>query len=618
MRRLACLLLSLVTSACVVDDGPLLPSRDAGADAPPPDTGPIDAGFTCEPDAPGCFGYVHYVCGADGHSRTDEELCEGGCDPATGCIECIPGSFRCDGDVSLRCDEDHRWLPVRDCSEWGVACGGSGLCDDACGLAEAVRSNVGCEYWPVPLANTTELERDAFDFRVVVANPSSAPADVTITRGPRLVARERVPPGGLTEIPLPWVDGVSFPIDPNDWESVTTADGAYRLISSRPVIVSQFNPFHYSRLARNSFSNDASLLLPSHVLGRDHVAASYVPISTVGTTFDGDRVYYRTPGYVAIVGTSSEPTNVEIVVGAHVAADSGGRWPATARGGTIRFTLARGEVAQVAAAVPPECGPERPVFHDYSPEPEIVAGACREDEYDLTGSRVTSDRPISVFGGHVCAYVPYDVGACDHLETTLAPVETWGRSYQTMPMRDPDTDVPNTLRIIAAHDGTDVAITPDVHLDDASLDAGEWIEVTFDHPVSITASRPIQVVQLSVGQNITDPPLERGDPSMTHLVPTEQFRRDYVFITPSSYTPVVNGQSYLVISREPDEPITLDGRTIEATWTTVGDREIATVPVSGGTHEVRAATPVGVMAYGLGLYTSYAYPAGLDLRVIPI
>ena len=620
---LTCIALVLIASpGCVIeDDAPLSPRPDAGPDAGEPDAGPIDAGFSCEPEAPGCFGYVHYVCGADGASREAEQVCEGGCDPAMGCVECTPGAFRCDGTVSMRCDQDRRWVPLRDCSEWGSTCGAAGFCEDACGAAEAVRSNVGCEYWPVPLANSRELDARTYDFRVVVTNPGGQPANITIHRGSRIVETARVTPGSVAELVLPWIEGVSFPFAYDDWESVVTADGAYRLTSSRPVIVAQFNPFHYASAASGpSYTNDASLLYPTHVLGRDHVGTSYVPFSYAAVSDpSGEHIEtMRLPGYLAVVGVGHAPTEVEVQLAGDVAADAGGRWPATPRGETLRFTLGRGEVAQIAAAVPPPCGPERPGFHDLEPG-EGVSAFCREEQYDLTGSRIRSDHPVAVFGAHTCANVPYDVRACDHLETQLAPVETWGTRFSTLPLRDPATvEVPNLLRITAAHDHTAVTLTPAPRDGGTfTLDPGEHVEVRIDGAIEIVGDHPIQVAQLLVGQNVTDPPLQRGDPGMTVLVPYEQFRRDYVFVTPSSYTPLANGQSYVLVSREPGVEVVIDGEAVSATWTAIGGRELAAIPVSGGTHRVEAPRPVGLVAYGLGRYTSYAYPAGLDLRVIP-
>ncbi|MDQ3032249.1 MAG: IgGFc-binding protein [Myxococcota bacterium] len=609
-------------SACTIESAPMLSPRDGGPPDAPYDAPPSDGGFSCVPDEPGCYGHVRYVCGDDGTTRVDEELCPGACDPAMGCVQCVPGTFRCDGDWSTVCDAQHQWRAVRDCSEWGSACGAAGLCEDACGAAEAARSNVGCEYWPVPLANTDELDQEAFDFRVVVTNPGRDLAEVTITRGGRFEARETVPPGAVAEIRLPWIDGVSFPFPVNEWESIVTENGAYRLTSTRPVIVSQFNPFHYASRGAHSYTNDASLLLPTHVLGDEYFATSYVPFSKAHGYEDYVQ-YGRYPGWIAVVGVSEEPASIEILVTGDTAADRGGRWSATPSGGTIRFTLARGEVAQIAAAVPPGCGTDRPGWHPFDADPLSRNGACREAQFDLTGSRITADRPISVFSGHTCADVPHTAGACDHLETQLAPVPTWGERFATTPMRDPGTSAPNLVRIVAARDDTTVTIDPPQRdhqgamVSTVELDSGEHVELIIGAAIEIEGDQPIQVAQMMVGQHISDPPLERGDPALTVLVPEEQFRRTYVFVTPSSYTPVVNGQSYLLVSREPGDAITLDDREVTATWERVGDREVALVPVGGGTHRLSASEPVGLIAYGLGEYTSYAYPAGLDLRIIP-
>lgn len=607
-------------SGCTVASTPMLSPRDGGIDAAPIDASidapPRDGGFSCAPGAPGCWGDVHYVCGED-DTRADEIVCEDACHPQLGCVTCVPNARRCEGDVSMVCNATGTaWLTGRDCGDWGSTCGASGLCEDDCADAEAIRSYIGCEYWPVPLANGADLD-PRFDFRVVVANPSRASTEVTISRGGRFVTREEIPPGGVAEIALDWIDDVSFPFSMNEWESVVTAHGAYRLIATQPVIVTQFNPFQYALGGRNSFSNDASLLLPSHALGTEHVAASYVPLSIVEGYTEGAPSYARLPGYIAVVGVSPAPTRVDIEVAGDVAADRGGRWAATARGGTISFTLARGEVAQIAAAVPPGCAEDRPGYVRFSSDTSNISGACREEQFDLTGSRIVSDRPVSVFGGHTCAYVPYGTAACDHLETTLAPVDTWGRTFRTMPLRDPETTAANLVRIMAAHDGTALTLTPPLPIERTTLDAGEWVELSIEGPLMIEGSEPIQVAQLLLGQNVTDPPLERGDPGLTILVPEEQYRAEYVFVTPSSYTPVANGQSYLLVAREPGAAITLDGAALDATWSAIGGRELAIVPITGGSHRATSSTPFGLIAYGLGSYTSYAYPAGLDLRVIP-
>jgi hypothetical protein len=44
---------------------------------------------------------------------------------------------------------------------------------------------------------------------------------------------------------------------------------------------------------------------------------------------------------------------------------------------------------------------------------------------DLTGTRVTSDKPIQVIGGHFCTFIPHNVGYCDHLEESMPRTRPW-------------------------------------------------------------------------------------------------------------------------------------------------------------------------------------------------
>ena len=518
----------------------------------------------------------------------------------------------------------------RDCADWNVGCGSDGFCLDACADAERSASNVGCEYWPSPLANTTELSSTAFDFRVVVANPSPTPASVTITRGATTVTTATIAPGDSQAIVLPWVTGQSFAIAEGSWNSLVVADGAYRLRSDTPVIATQFNPFEYTDGSVFSYTNDASLLLPAHALTGRYVGASWLPLSRRTGTVDWTGSNYssiRYPGYLAIVGVSPTPTTVTLVAGGEIAADVGGRIAHTARGGTLTFTINRGEVAHVTAAPPPECVAGRPGFnHTEQCETIPIFGqtcdmfdTCGETGNDLTGTRITASGPIEVFGGHTCAYVPYSAQACDHLEEQLPPVETWGSDYVGAPLGDGGIAGQNIVRVIAAFDGTAVTVDPPQGgVGGGTLAAGEYLEFTATAPFHVTGTHAVMVAQYMVGQNTTTPAAARGDPALTLLIPAEQYRSDYTFILPTSYNAGTNGQNHLMITRPPGLAITLDGNPVTASFQAIGGREIGVVLLDGGTHHISAAMPFGLIAYGLGSYTSYATPAGLDLVPITV
>ncbi|AKF09803.1 IgGFc-binding protein [Sandaracinus amylolyticus] len=623
MRLALCLaatcLLALLLPSCT-DDGPGRPSRDAGPLADGQVAPGVDGGLRCTPGRLACAGNTSFVCGDDGMSRTNEVACDV-CAPGLGCVLCVPGSRRCEGTVSMVCATDGRaWLTGRDCSEWGSSCGGNGYCGDACGEAEQTRSNVGCEYWPAPLANPA-LDGSRFDFRVVVANPNDTAANVRITRNGVDAYTGTVAANGLAEIPLPWIPGQSLDgIQPDDWRSITVAGGAYRMTSDVPVIAMQFNPFEYSSGGANSFTNDATLLYPTHVLTGDYVGLAYYPLSR---TVDGNALRY--PGYIAVVGVSPEPTRVQVSARGAVAADAAGRFPATPTGGSFVVTLQQGEVVHIAAAIPPECAPGRPGYVENrecesTPIGEIcdVMETCREQDYDLTGTRITADRPVAVFGGHACAYVPTSAEACDHLEEQLPPIQSWGRAFVGAPMGDGSIGGTNVLRVIAYEDTTVTVSPPQGGVGGGALRGGEFLELDVTSPFEVTGTSAIMVAQYLRGQYATEPAAQRGDPDVTVLVPSEQYREDYTFVLPSSYNAGTNGQNHLLVVRQPGVALTLDGAAVSATFVTVGGREIAVIPLAGGTHAISSTEPFGLIAYGLGSFTSYSSPAGLNLDPITV
>ncbi len=576
--------------------------------------------FRCFPEQQGCFGTTLFLCAADGMTRTNELVCPEQCDARLGCVTCRPNERRCNGSVSEVCNSEGTGFTYgRDCGDWSVECGGDGFCADMCADAERTSSNVGCEYWSVPLPNTQELSPTTFDFRVVIANPNDVPANVRVTRGGAMTWSGTIAARGIQDVVLPWVDGESFNIPGSAWTSFVAGAGAYRILSDAPVIVSQFNPFEYSVGGTFSYTNDASLLLPAHVLTGNYVAATAGPLSIVDIIEDpfggGMTQPFAQPGYIAIVGIQPGTTTVSISTTGNVVGSGDGRIPRTGRGRSFVITLQQGEVALVVSEPPPACGSGRPGYREVTMSDGARFG-CNETDYDLTGTRIAADRAISVFGGHTCAYLPYYAQACDHIEEQMPPIETLGRDYVGAPMGDGSTMGRNVVRVIAG--GSDTAVTIEGAPGSRTLNAGEYLEFEATSPFRVSASAGVMVAQYLQGQFATMPEAARGDPAITLLVPSEQFRRDYTFILPTSYNAGTNGQNYVLVTRPPGLAITVDGAPISGTFRPVGESEIGVIPLSGGTHTMSADGEFGIITYGLGSFTSYATPAGLNLEPINI
>jgi hypothetical protein len=606
----------------------------ACGDAPPPPTSSRrDAGppAECRGVMPGqvvCEGTSALTCDDGGQIATRTECADSGqlCVPGQGCVLCTPGSIRCDGETVLRCNADGSAESRGETCDAaaGERCSPGG-CARLCEQAEAERSYLGCEYVAVTTANA-ELD-SVFTFAIVVANPQLVPAIVTITRADGFAQTEIVAPSSLAVINLPWVEALRRPVLTSgaraSFHSARAEAGSYRIRSDVPVTVHQFNPLSYLALQDcrdgfdaspgddqcNSYTNDASLLLPVHALTGSYLVMSRA--SHVVITPDGAS---GSPGFVAIVNTEDTDATVTVRTRAHVAASPDGSIEARAPGEELTLTIAPGEVVELVSEIPASC----PVPTEPDPATSEVSYCPVGAEYDLTGSEISSDHRLAVFGGHNCTFVPYDKWACDHLEEQLFPAESLGTSAVS-PVGYQQRSEPNLLRVVSASDDNTITFSPipdDGGPEMVVLDRGELAEVTISRPTRVTGTAPILAARFFVGQNYeglgTVSGGAPGDPSMGLLVPDAQWRNQYVFLAPDTYS-----SAYVDVIAATGARVELDGQVIGTLRDAMGTGvTTATIQIRPGVHRISASLPVGAHVYGFGSYTSYLAPGGLDLREI--
>ena len=195
----------------------------------------------------------------------------------------------------------------------------------------------------------------------------------------------------------------------------------------------------------------------------------------------------------------------------------------------------------------------------------------------------------------------------------MFPLESWGKRAivaATRPLRSE----PNLLRVLSSKDGNMVRFDPPVHAP-VTLARGEWVELESSEDFVVEGSEAILVGQYLVGQDYAGTgsagPMASGNPSLSLVVPDAQYRTSYTFLAPVTYA-----TSYIdVIALAGERPM-IDGAALPDTeWRAIGASgfESARVEVSGGAHLMDAPLPFGLLVYGFGTYTSYAYPGGLDL-----
>ena len=533
------------------------------------------------------------------------------------CVFCVPGMKQCEGTQVMQCNEAAtEYVFVEDCDteNTGRLCQ-LGMCIDLCAYNEKFATNLGCEYWAIDMDQNTENDGMNSPFAIVVSNTNETfTATVKVEKWDGEETTIKAPPKTATIINL----------DPYNIVGVLQDKLSRRVTSNLPIVAFQFNPLENVGV----FSNDASLLLPTNVLGRKYLVMAWPHrpgVAGLASNF-------------AVVATGTKPTSVTIKVSAATAA--GGTVPALTAGQSWTTTMNPYEVLNI----------------------ETAAAYA-----DLTGTWVEADQRVAVFGGHVCANAPlstckmmkcsYDtmgctqdsdcpvVGACDHMEEQIQPLAAWGQTY-VVGRTWPRGKAPDFVRVMAAEDGTTVTVVPPM-VTVPLLGKGEYFDFEIQDSVEVLGTKPILVGHYLEGQDAPGSAHEAcesglfnstcggnlfgtscstdkdcspddaniGDPSFMVGVPIEQYRQEYVFLVPTKYA-----LNYVNVVGPPDAVVTLDGQPLPSplTATPITGWSLARFPLAAGSHVVSSDHKIGLLVYGWDQYVSYGYPGGMNVESLQV
>ena len=233
---------------------------------------------------------------------------------------------------------------------------------------------------------------------------------------------------------------------------------------------------------------------------------------------------------------------------------------------------------------------------------------------DLTGSVIQSALPVAVFSGHSCAFVPFNVYACDILLEQLPPIDTWGKNFVASPLKGRLGG--DTWRFIASRDSTELFLNDTLA---AVLNFGSFYEIILTKETKINATKPILVMQYSNGDDFDGGISQNGDPFMMMIPPVEQFMNKYTFATPSTGF-LYNYVTVSILYNQRGSVVLNDVALPESLFVRIGDSEYASagVEVDPGIHRIYSSngTPFGIYTYGFSSYDSYGYTGGMSLNFI--
>ncbi|MSP92871.1 MAG: hypothetical protein EXR79_13875 [Myxococcales bacterium] len=567
---------------------------------------PVD----CKPgESKGCDGYTtELVCAADGKAivpkkcKAPQQCAAGTCRD----VVCTPGIAECAEQTTFKtCLDDGQGFSQPTKCKPGSVCFG-GKCLSQCETNVKVTGNVGCEYWSADLDNYPDpfsaKQPDLIPHSIVISNPGQFDATITFElRGHCKGGAQCKPEGKCLQghcgdeasaapyklaLPNPVVKAgatVEFKMPVMNCDGSGIWHKGIHVLADQPIVAWQFNPFN----GEGAASNDGSLLLPQHVLGKSYFAVT----RPSGIAFMGFKAQH---GYFTVIAASKGTTKVTVTPTANVAAVAALGIPALKKGQSWTATLEMGQVLSL----------------------ESEGELSLQGPADLTGSFIDADKPIAVFGGHEETLETYEGGpkescCAEHIEEQLLPLEAWGKDalcVKTKP-RGVEKDI---WFIMAGESGTTVKTTPSIKDLDGKTFAkpGNWVRIETEQSFMLEATGKVQVVQMIVSQQQTDDFI--GDTTMMVVPPKAEFRDNYQVLTAQGYD-----KNYGSVVRKLGAKVSLDGNPIAAgEFQPFGDGtwERGYVKFKEGPHAFEGDQPFGLMVYGYGNATAYGYPGGIQLK----
>ena len=236
---------------------------------------------------------------------------------------------------------------------------------------------------------------------------------------------------------------------------------------------------------------------------------------------------------------------------------------------------------------------------------------------DLTGSRVTSNKPISLFSGHYC-----NDDNCSVLIQQIPPFNSWANAFILHTNISYDNGITgNWIKLIASDTGANVTLnctTDGINYESSgySLDFREHVVLLIMHKhCAITSDENILILQFQ-NSNTTN---TSADTFMLIVAGLVHYETHYVFNTFDNLT----FAAVTVPTENPRfNPLLINNSVYYANWeNTELNADVyyyTTISLPAGVHTfafVGNYVKLGVIIFGYSTNNTYASPAGMRLNL---
>ena len=249
-----------------------------------------------------------------------------------------------------------------------------------------------------------------------------------------------------------------------------------------------------------------------------------------------------------------------------------------------------------------------------------------QSNVDLTGSKILSNKPLTVISGHECGSVPSLWFSCDNLAVSIPPTSTWGQEFLLVP--NGGRNIGQYYKIVSSQSVTTVVRRCNSVTSTQTLTSAGSSFIFFTSSItycSVVANKPVLVSNLGISSNDD---IHVGDPIISILPSLDQYINRYLFFSLNTTDFNIHQISVSVLAQyyQPSS-IRLDGQPISCSWNAIynsGGTVVGygcTKSVTGGTtHVVSHNNPdakLSVLVYGWNASnyeSSYGCHAGLGFN----
>ncbi|MFN3195635.1 MAG: T9SS type A sorting domain-containing protein [Chlorobiota bacterium] len=388
----------------------------------------------------------------------------------------------------------------------------------------------------------------------------------------------------------------------------------FEKVVGKGIRITSKDPVKVYALNSKSVSSEGYMAAPLRKWGTDYIHNGF---------YDFDEVREWGGGFVVLASEDYTEVNIKLVDGVNHSAGFGETTGGKQHGDSITITMNSGDVYAVQGT-----GTTRGIF-------------------DLSGSKITSNKPIALLSYHNRTMIPATVvtSGRDHIIEMIPPVDSWGTEYHSLEL-DRGKDKGDYFRVIAGEDDVtfDIVwydkVTKEKISDIGPItlqEKGNWFEyngegVTMPHfqesirgVAHFKADGPILVSQYAYSANY-DGAGGNFDPFMIVLPAVGQYTKDCIFQTPQNYGNNEFRNNFVSIIAKGDPKDSVNNYSLLSSLELDGLKLIKQSPsfetdnipntdyywvfvrdLNAGAHELKGDTEFGATIYGYASFDSYGW-----------